>query len=93
MLGFHYHEVDGLIEKLEFLADMQQREQIGGQILQQLQGSNALIRLMPVFIYILWNLYLVPSPGETSMADLFRYMPDVLVQRGKNWRQNVISLD
>ncbi len=83
VFGFNYPVVNSLIDQLDTIESMKDRNEIGQEIVRRLQQEGAIILLAPCFEYILSNLYLMPSPKLHFLTDFIKNLPKMKVQRGK----------
>ena len=82
-LGFNYPDIDSLIDQLDTIVSMKERDAMGQEIIRKLQQENAIILLAPCFEYVLSNLYIMPSPKLHFLSDFIINLPNMNVQRGK----------
>lgn len=82
-LGFNYPEIDNLLDKLEYTAEMKERKAIGQEVILNLQKENAIILLAPCFEYFLSNLILVPDSRLSSLTYFILNLSNIYVKRGR----------
>ena len=82
ILGFNYPEIDNLLDKLEYTAEMKERRLIGQEVISLLQKENAIILLAPCFEYFLSNLFLVRDSRLSSLTHLILNFSNIYVKRG-----------
>ena len=82
IFGINLPDVDNLLDKLEYTAEMKERKAIGQEVISLLQKENAIILLAPCFEYFLSNLILVPDSRLSSLTHLILNFSNIKVSGG-----------